>query len=92
MLKNNRKHQRRALNYPAWIALDIDKLIECVVLNISESGAKLKVIDNANIPDQFVLLFSKNGSPRRTCRVSWRTSDEIGVQFEKRTADEVSLL
>ena len=77
MLKNNRKHQRRALNYPAWIALDIDKLIECVVLDISESGAKLKVIDNANIPDQFVLVFSKNA---RYLRYNSPSFERIGIK------------
>jgi hypothetical protein len=82
MFKEKRKHKRRALRYPAWIAFENNKLHNCMVLDISEGGAKLDVMDSATIPDHFALLFSQQGSPKRACRVVWRTSLQIGVCFE----------
>ncbi len=54
--------------------------IECVVRNLSETGAKLKVNSILGIPDGFELLLS-DGS-RQRCRLVWRSMTEIGVAFE----------
>jgi hypothetical protein len=88
MLKDRRKHKRRVVNYPAWIALDTDELQDCMVLDISEGGAKLDIKGDDNTPELFALVLSKQGSPRRACRVVWRAVNQIGVQFEKPMADE----
>jgi len=82
MFKDRRKHKRRVLQYPASIALDADKQQGCILLDISEGGAKLQVTDSDNIPDHFILIFSKQGSPRRACKVVWKAFHLIGVQFE----------
>jgi hypothetical protein len=54
--------------------------IECVVLNLSETGAKLRVTSVMGIPDTFDLLLADKS--RRRCRVAWRKLDEMGVAFE----------
>lgn len=88
MPKDKRKHKRRSINIPVMIALDDGSLVECVVLDISETGAKLKLSNAAGVPDIFKLLFSGNGFPRRTCKVVRRATDEIAVSFEGRGIDK----
>lgn len=50
----------------------------CVVLNLSEGGACLEVRDP--LPNSFVLVLD---DVFRTCRVVWRRSNRIGVEFLK---------
>jgi hypothetical protein len=54
--------------------------IECVVRNLSDTGAKLQISSVIGIPDSFELLLSDNS--RRQCRVAWRTLQEMGVAFD----------
>ncbi len=84
---DKRKSRRKPIGYCAWIHLDAPKRRDCVLVDISESGARLDVDAPNEVPDRFVLLLSKNGYPRRLCRTVWRTSNQVGVKFEaaKRT-------
>ena len=70
------------LRYTGWISLGPDALIGCVIADISDSGARLKVEQPSDVPDEFLLLLSARGKPRR-CYVVWRTSDQIGCQFDR---------
>ena len=55
---------------------------DCVVIDISEGGARLHV-EGLEAPDRFVLLISdKAGGARpRNCKVIWRRGFELGVEF-----------
>ena len=88
MFKERRKYKRKTLNYPARFAVEIGKIWECVVRDISEGGARLEVRDDTDLPERFSLLLSKQGSSLRKCRVVWRASHLIGVQFDERFPDE----
>ena len=54
--------------------------IDCVIKNMSETGAALEVETPVGIPDEFTLLIKPN-STRRNCRVAWRSAKRIGVRF-----------
>lgn len=54
---------------------------ECRFVDISETGARLKVEDSAKIPDQFILVLSERGKVMRRCDVIWRDSKQVGVRF-----------
>jgi hypothetical protein len=69
------------VHYPASINRGDGTLLDCMIWDISAIGAKLTVATQDQIPDQFMLLLSKNGSGCRWCRVIWRSRLEIGVQF-----------
>jgi PilZ domain len=56
-----------------------DAVIDCVVLNLSDGGACLKVETPIGIPDTFELMLDH--APVRNCRVAWRKATQIGVQF-----------
>ena len=56
--------------------------IDCVVRNISETGAALDVASPVGIPEHFILAILPDGS-RRQCRIAWRKERRIGVAFSK---------
>jgi PilZ domain len=56
--------------------------IDCVIRNISDSGAALDVASPVGIPDHFTLAILPDGS-RHECRVAWRKEKRIGVAFGK---------
>ncbi len=54
--------------------------IPCTVRNISEGGARLRILEKLIVPDTFVLLIELD-SVETDCEVVWRHDDEIGVKF-----------
>ena len=58
--------------------------IDCVIRNMSETGAALEVDSPIGIPDDFALLI-KPETIMRNCHVIWRTAKRIGVRFVLRT-------
>ena len=77
-----RKKPRRQFHYNARILTD-EKTppIACSISDISESGARLALERDAELPETFMLLLTAHGGARRHCRVVWRTSLTIGVEF-----------
>jgi hypothetical protein len=53
--------------------------IDCLVRNISATGAALEVASPVGIPAEFNLTIS--GTGKRTCRVVWVKDKRIGVTF-----------
>jgi len=53
--------------------------MDCVILNISEGGAKLRPADMPACPNRFALQLDGNRS--RDCEVVWRKQDFLGVRF-----------
>ncbi|HEV7277210.1 MAG TPA: PilZ domain-containing protein [Devosiaceae bacterium] len=53
--------------------------IDCTVRNLSVAGAKLDVASVVGVPDSFDLAM---GDELRPCRIIWRTSGQMGVEFE----------
>lgn len=57
-----------------------DSPIPCVVLDLSDRGARINVPRSEVLPDAFLLTI-ETGNVERRCRVAWRRDDEIGVEF-----------
>jgi hypothetical protein len=55
--------------------------IDCVVRNISTTGAALEVESQNGIPSAFDLIIA-SGKFSQRCRVLWRKARRIGVVFE----------
>jgi hypothetical protein len=87
MIKDNRKSKRRPMRLAAWIANSSHDPTQCVLSDISNRGARIKVEEPDKIPDRFILLLARNGAARRFCHVVWRQQDQIGVSFETARAD-----
>ena len=77
-------NQRSALRQRVLKAATIEfggGVIDCVVRNLSETGAALEVTSPIGIPEQFRLV-QKSDATVRLCRVVWRKEKRIGVTFE----------
>ena len=87
MAKENRGTKRRAIGRRVWIdAGDGSPVAECLLGNMSDSGAKLMLGAPRELPDNFTLLLSEDGRVARQCRVVWVSGNEIGVAFTARRA------
>jgi hypothetical protein len=91
MARDKRRAKRRTVRYGAWLALADGSLSECVLSDISESGARLVVDDSAVVPEKFVLVLSLNGAARRGCKVVWRNPQQVGVKFDQIGASEAKV-
>lgn len=63
------------------IAFDRAAGIDCLLRNISKTGACLEVASPIGVPETFILVVEKDGL-KRSCRVAWRSARRIGVWFE----------
>lgn len=71
--------RRRTLRKGELFYLDSGAAVECVVLDISDSGARLRPVDMLSCPQRFRLR-GPDGSLRH-CEVVWRDDQDIGVRF-----------
>ena len=55
--------------------------MNCLVHNISISGAALEVTNPQDIPERFNLVFKADGTAI-PCHVTWRQEERIGVAFD----------
>ena len=53
--------------------------IDCTLIDISQSGARLHVLDAGNLPSEFLLVLSED--VQRWCRIVRRMKSDIGVKF-----------
>ena len=77
-MEEHRKAPRQRVLKAAHIAfVGHAGAIECVVRNLSATGASLEVASPIGIPDTFDLVFTSDQSAR-PCRVLWRKEKRIG--------------
>ena len=74
---DNRRAKRFAVEQPARMATLLVRHVRLV--NISQTGAKLRVSKSWEIPDEFLLILKDD--VQRWARVVWRTDDEVGLTF-----------
>jgi hypothetical protein len=77
-----RQHQRREML--TWGKVIFNRpltVIDCLVRDLSDSGACLEMSQPVQVPDVFELII-KPSSKRRHCGVVWRTEKRIGVEFK----------
>lgn len=88
MTYGDRKSQRVAFSAgldATVISIDGTSRRNCVVMDISQSGAKLELGEQGTNFDlcEFFLLMSNRGGVHRRCRVVRRYGNEIGVEFTR---------
>jgi hypothetical protein len=72
-LRDSRRHE---IHYLAQIDRDgALSPLSCIIWDISDSGARLTVTNDQQVPDEFTLLL------RRRCRVVRRYDGQVGVAF-----------
>lgn len=55
--------------------------INCMIRNISISGAALDIASSVGIPEHLTLVFLTDGL-RMPCHVAWRKEKRIGIEFD----------
>jgi hypothetical protein len=77
-----RKKPRRHFQYNAGVLLDGTSLPQpCAIADISETGARIVLATECNLPERFILLLTRKGEARRHCRLVWRNGLTAGVEF-----------
>jgi diguanylate cyclase (GGDEF)-like protein len=71
--------RRRVLKRAQIVFKGHAAVIDCLVLNLEDGGACLKVESPIGIPDSFDLLLDHAFAGN--CRVTWRKATQIGVEF-----------
>ena len=63
-------------------AISFDRVagLECIVRNLSDTGACVELSGATTVPDQFSLIIRPE-LIRRECEVEWRKGKKVGVRF-----------
>jgi len=71
-----RKAERHPVHIPAYITTgDNSEQQNCIIHDVSLTGARLTVGPKAELPEEFTLVFTRN------CRTVRQTDGQIGVEF-----------
>jgi PilZ domain len=80
--QEQRRNKRQPLGYRAQIdAIGGSGPLECIVKDVSETGARVATDSPDQLPEEFILRLTKDGATRRLCKVVWRSKWEAGVSF-----------
>jgi hypothetical protein len=74
-----REKRERTLRHGKVIYSGSSCMMDCLVLDLTEGGARIKPADIMLCPEEFVLKIQY--SPLRSCEVVWRKNTELGVRF-----------
>ena len=72
---------RHRVSKPARIEFLGGRPVNCVVRDLSLTGARIQVPTQVGVPKCFVLVIPGD-ELRLPCRIAWRKEYEIGVAFE----------
>lgn len=78
-MNENRRASRQRILKAGKIEFGLPA-IDCIIRNISETGAALEVESPVGIPDRFDLVLVSDGV-RKPASVVWRKPNRIGVRF-----------
>ena len=82
-MSERRRYHRHQVYRPARF-IGGGNAFDCVVRDLSVNGARLAMVSTAGIADTIELSFDGLHTVR-PCRVVWRSSTELGVEFKERT-------
>ena len=72
--------RRRVLKSGVIAFNDRFSALPCIVRDLSQTGAHLRVEGTSNVPNTFELIIELDGLEAQ-CKVVWRKDNEIGVKF-----------
>jgi len=77
-----KRDTRKSVSQPGWITLDGGFAArQCVVQDMSVTGAKITTEDTSVLPGKFRLALARDARLGRNCEVVWRRGKSIGVKF-----------
>jgi hypothetical protein len=79
MEEKRRARRARVLKAAKILVMERNSTLDCIVRNLSDTGACLYVASPIGIPAKFELSLDRS---RHACRVAWQSADRVGVAFE----------
>jgi hypothetical protein len=80
-MQNQRRVKRtQMLKAGKIVTADSMGTIDCMVCDLTNLGAGLRISLGDSVPDSFELIFDSRLFSR-TCQVRWRNNDRLGVEF-----------
>ncbi len=76
-----RNSLRRRIDKPARLLIDQTSAADCIVRNLSDSGALIMVGHTSYLPETVVLVIPELNFQRRA-KVKWRRARSIGLVFK----------
>jgi len=77
-----KRETRKSIQQAGWIVLEGGFAARhCTVLDLSDSGAKIRTGDPSAVNSKLKLSFSRDGRKGQTCKVVWRRGQPIGLKF-----------
>jgi hypothetical protein len=77
-----KRDARRSVQQTGWVTLEGGFAArQCVVDNMSSTGAKITVADSTVLSGKVRLAFSRDAKTGRHCNVIWRRGHSFGVKF-----------
>ncbi len=82
MAATKKREARKSLHQPGWITLEGGFAArQCVVQDMSSTGAKVMIDDPNTLPARLRLAFARDARTGRNCEVVWRRGKSFGVKF-----------
>ena len=79
---DKKRAARKSVSQPGWITLEGGFAArQCVVHDMSITGAKVTIEDSNSLPAKLRLAFSRDARTGRPCEVVWRRGKSVGVKF-----------
>ena len=79
---SKKREARKSVSQPGWITLEGGFAArQCVVQNLSTTGAKVTIDDPNSLPAKLRLAFSRDARTGRRCEGVWRRGKTVGVKF-----------
>ena len=79
---SKKREVRKSLRQPGWITFEGGFAArQCVVQDISTTGAKITIDDPNVLPARLRLAFARDARTGRNCEVVWRRGKSVGVRF-----------
>jgi PilZ domain len=84
-MQERRKSTRSRVLKGGKLLLGTSSVRDCVLRNVTNSGARIQIANTVELPDTFSLTVD-GGYSVRPCRVVWRSITETGVEFVRQNA------
>ncbi len=75
-----------------WIGFHGDERSPCIIIDMSQDGAKLAVNEPSALPENFRLYSSSTAQTFRLCAARNREQDSVGIQFQKQDPKNIWLV
>ncbi len=79
-MPERRRYHRIRIQKDAKIVVGTYSVLDCVVRDLSSTGARIEIQDTADLPEAVDVTFD-GGRTFRPCRLRWRSPTETGVEF-----------